>query len=712
MDMNMDDFIKDFLEEAFEKIEIIDDNLLNLENEPDNEEFLNEIFRSAHTVKGSAGTMGFENVAELMHNIENIFSMLKENKLQFTPDINDVVFEGMDKIKEMLEHIESKGKEEGEATVEIKKLQQISNPSADNSEAEKGKKETKSNLSISDIDKDVLKQEVSNGKKIYSLTVIFSKDSLMPSVGRFLVIREIENSAHIIKASPTIDELNEDKLIPSGDFIISTNEKIAVIKQKLNIPNEVDDVKFAEYNIEQEETESKAAEKEKQPKKDGQVANNKKNQPVKKTKPSLKKDTVQSLRVDSVKIDSLLNLIGEQVINTSKYFRLENKIDSRFHSLKIAANNLRGNTEESLNELMNMVNDLYAEFKDITDTFRETNIMTRRLNNEMQQNTMKIRMLPVEKVFKRFPRMVRDISRELKKDIELEITGQETELDKTVIEILGDPLVHIVRNALDHGIETREERKENNKPVKGNIHLNARHEGNSIFIEITDDGKGLPRDKILQKAIDKGIIVDGMDKNLSDKEIYGLIFEPGFSTADQVSDLSGRGVGMDVVKKSIDKVNGSVEVESNPGRGTTVRIKLPLTMAIIEALLVKGLNQTFSIPLNAVEETVKIPRKDIYSVGNSQTINIRGNVISVISIEKLFNKEEVEREENFIVILGYGDRQIGLIVDKLYGEQEIVIKNLESDLVNTPGISGANILGDGTVSLILDTNKLLERAHK
>ena len=354
---------------------------------------------------------------------------------------------------------------------------------------------------------------------------------------------------------------------------------------------------------------------------------------------------------------------------------------------------------------------LFVELKKLLEEFKETNLMTRRLNNEMQQNTMKVRMLPIEKVFKRFPRMIRDISRDLGKKIELKIEGQETELDKTVIEILGDPLVHIIRNALDHGIETEEDRVEAGKSPEGHIKLKAKHEGNYIFIEVIDDGKGLSREKIINKAIDKGLVIEGMADSLKDKEVFGLIFESGFSTADSITGLSGRGVGMDVVKKSMEKVNGSVEVESEEGKGTTIRIKLPLTMAIIQALLVRGLDQVYSIPLNSVEETVKLTKDEMYSVKGNKTINIRNNVISVISIEELFHYPERERDNYYIVILGYGEKQVGLIVDELYGEQEIVIKNLDSELVNTPGIAGANILGDGRVSLILDINKLIERVH-
>ena len=768
--MNLDDLLKDFLEEAFEKVEIIDDNLLSLENEPDNEEFLNEIFRAAHTVKGSAGTMGYEDLSALMHSIENIFTLLKEDKMEFTADINDYVLKAMDLVKIMLKNIETKGEEDVDAEEIKEQLRAIENGEKigdkkvsgkkDNSKKKAGnnkkdetiekssKEENKDNnqqkteifrIDISDIEKDILKQELKHNRKLMYMNMIFSKNSAMPSVGRFLLIREIENLSKIIKSVPTVDQLNADDFIESALFIISVEGDVDSIKSKIFIPNEVEDIElrpfeFDEKNIKTDNDKrktSKTAKKSPAIKENTEVNlnnveetdveesneeqelmdNNENNEKVEAVSQTItKKETIQSLRVDSYKIDELLNLIGEQVINTSRYFRMENDFDKRLYDIKIIMNLLNSFNGDT-SELISKVSLLFVELKKLSEEIKETDLMTRRLNNEMQQNTMKIRMLPIEKVFKRFPRMIRDISRELGKKIELKIEGQDTELDKTVIEVLGDPMVHIIRNALDHGIETEEDRIACGKSAEGHIKLKAKHEGNYIFIEVIDDGKGLSREKILKKAVDKGLIVEGMEDSLKDKEVFNLVFEPGFSTAETVTGLSGRGVGMDVVKKSMEKVNGTVEMESEEGKGTVVRIKLPLTMAIIQALLVSGLGQVYSIPLNSVEETVKLSKDEMYSVKGNKTINIRNNVISVISIEELFHYPEKDRENYYIVILGYGEKQVGLIVDELYGEQEIVIKNLDSELVNTPGIAGANILGDGRVSLILDINKLIERVH-
>jgi two-component system chemotaxis sensor kinase CheA len=763
--MNLDDLLKDFLEEAFEKVEIIDDNLLSLENEPDNEEFLNEIFRAAHTVKGSAGTMGYEDLSALMHSIENIFTLLKEDKMEFSADINDYVLKAMDLVKIMLKNIESKGEEDVDAEEIKEQLRAIENGEKVSDKKKTSKKKSVKNkkediievtekiedkdkklqnnqifrIDVSDIEKDILKQELKQNRKLMYMNIIFSKNSAMPSVGRFLLIREIENISKIIKSVPTVDELNADDYIESALFIISVEGDVDSIKSKIFIPNEVDEIElkafeFDEKNIklvDDKKSSSKTAKKKPAIKENVEVNledidetdteeineeqelidNQEKYEEVEAVSQTVtKKETIQSLRVDSYKIDELLNLIGEQVINTSRYFRMENDFDKRLYDIKVIMsllNSFNGDTSE----LISKVSLLFVELKKLSEEFKETDLMTRRLNNEMQQNTMKIRMLPIEKVFKRFPRMIRDISRELGKKIELKIEGQDTELDKTVIEVLGDPMVHIIRNALDHGIETEEDRIACGKSSEGHIKLKAKHEGNYIYIEVIDDGKGLSREKILKKAVDKGLIVEGMEDSLKDKEVFNLVFEPGFSTAETITGLSGRGVGMDVVKKSMEKVNGTVEMESEEGKGTVVRIKLPLTMAIIQALLVSGLGQVYSIPLNSVEETVKLSRDEMYTVKGNKTINIRNNVISVISIEELFHYPEKERENYYIVILGYGEKQVGLIVDELYGEQEIVIKNLDSELVNTPGIAGANILGDGRVSLILDINKLIERVH-
>ncbi|MCK9225193.1 MAG: chemotaxis protein CheA [Candidatus Muirbacterium halophilum] len=722
--MNLDDLLKDFLEEAFEKIEIIDDNLLSLENEPNNEDYLNEIFRAAHTVKGSAGTMGYEDLCALMHSIENIFTLLKENKMDFSADINDFVLKAMDIVKVMLKNIESKG-EEGVDAKEIKKqLKAIE--TRENKDSKKTVKKAKStvkkeeksveqvkdvintelfNIDITKIEKDILKQEFKQNKKLLYLKIVFSQNSAMPSVGRFIIIREIENNAKIIKSKPSIDILNSDDFIESGLFVVSVEGNIDSLKSKIFIPNEVEDIQILPFIIDDKEENISNENKSKSNIKSEIIEDEK--DIVVNSDNLTKKESIQSLRVDSYKIDELLNLIGEQVINTSRYFRLENEFDKRLYEIKSLISSYSSDNLEFIKKL----SQLLVDFKKLSEEFKETNLMTRRLNSEMQQNTMKIRMLPIDKVFKRFPRMIRDISRELGKKIELKIEGQDTELDKTVIEVLGDPLVHIIRNALDHGIETQEERIACGKSAEGHITLKAKHEGNYIFIEVIDDGKGLSREKILDKALQKGLIMEGMKDSLKDKEIFSLVFEPGFSTATSVTGLSGRGVGMDVVRKSMEKVNGTVEMESEQGKGTVVRIKLPLTMAIIQALLVSGLGQVYSIPLNSVEETVKLSKKDLFFVKGHKTINIRNNVISVISIEEIFRYPEKEREDYYIVILDYADKKVGLIVDKLYGEQEVVIKNLDSDLVITPGIAGANILGDGRVSLILDINKLIERIN-
>ncbi len=705
MDFDNSEFIKDFLEEAYEKIEIINDNLLNLEKNPEDENILNEIFRAAHTVKGSAGTMGFESVQNVMHKIENIFDELRKKNLEFSINLNDMLFKGMDAINEMITNIENsseEGIEVDEITTELESFLSDGSGEKKVQVNDENKDDVDISIKLSDIELDIMKQTEKQNGKIYVLTIYFSEDSMMPSVGRFLVMQEVRNNSEIIKTIPDEQELNKDEFIPYVKILVGLKSSIEDIQEKVKIPNEVIKVDIDDFEIETKDNKDDK-------KTDVEDLKKEKKKIIDKNKTKEKKDIINSLRVDSVKIDELLNLIGEQIINTSRYFRLEDECEKILQKGKRFSNIIKDIEDELPEESIEVYSCLMRSMRELSEEFKEINQMTRRLNNEMQQNTMKIRMLPVEKVFKRFPRMIRDISKELGKDIELIIEGQETELDKTVIEVLGDPLVHIIRNALDHGIESKEERLKAGKDPVGSIRLTASHQGNRIIIEVSDDGKGLDRNSIIKKAVEKGLIEKESKDLMKDSDVFSLIFEPGFSTAASVTGLSGRGVGMDVVKRSIEKVNGSVEVHSEKGKGTRVIIFLPLTMAIINALLIRGLDQVFSIPLNLVEETIKLKKADIYNLKNTKATKIRDEVVSLISIEELFNIPSKERDSFFVVIVEAAGKKVGIVVDKLYGEQEVVIKNLDSYLVKTPGVAGANILGDGRVSLILDINKLIKR---
>ncbi|PLX19539.1 MAG: hypothetical protein C0601_01405 [Candidatus Muiribacterium halophilum] len=705
MDFDNSEFIKDFLEEAYEKIEIINDNLLNLEKNPEDENILNEIFRAAHTVKGSAGTMGFESVQNVMHKIENIFDELRKKNLEFSINLNDMLFKGMDAINEMITNIENsseEGIEVDEITTELESFLSDGSGEKKVQVNDENKDDVDISIKLSDIELDIMKQTEKQNGKIYVLTIYFSEDSMMPSVGRFLVMQEVRNNSEIIKTIPDEQELNKDEFIPYVKILVGLKSSIEDIQEKVKIPNEVIKVDIDDFEIETKDNKDDK-------KTDVEDLKKEKKKIIDKNKTKEKKDIINSLRVDSVKIDELLNLIGEQIINTSRYFRLEDECEKILQKGKRFSNIIKDIEDELPEESIEVYSCLMRSMRELSEEFKEINQMTRRLNNEMQQNTMKIRMLPVEKVFKRFPRMIRDISKELGKDIELIIEGQETELDKTVIEVLGDPLVHIIRNALDHGIESKEERLKAGKDPVGSIRLTASHQGNRIIIEVSDDGKGLDRNSIIKKAVEKGLIEKESKDLMKDSDVFSLIFEPGFSTAASVTGLSGRGVGMDVVKRSIEKVNGSVEVHSEKGKGTRVIIFLPLTMAIINALLIRGLDQVFSIPLNLVEETIKLKKADIYNLKNTKATKIRDEVVSLISIEELFNIPSKERDSFFVVIVEAAGKKVGIVVDKLYGEQEVVIKNLDSYLVKTPGVAGANILGDGRVSIILDINKLIKR---
>ncbi len=640
------ELLDDFLVEAFEMIEELDQDLIELENNPDDLELLNKIFRVAHTIKGSGSFLNFDKLTHLTHHMEAVLDKARKGELKITPEIMDVILESVDAMKAILEYIRDHGNDSSpdvEIDSIVKKLDAIVNGEFGKSEEnkEESKEEQKSGINLDEISLD------------------------------------------------NVDELDLESLPP---------EEVDKILEKLVLEvNKEDNQKDDKENKQESKQEDKNKEdkqEDKQEKKDAVVASENKPATTSKTTAVEKKDaqslakkhsiTVkeQTIRVDVKRLDQLMNLIGELVLAKNRLIKIYNDVEERYEGEKFL---------EELNQVVSSIS-----------------IVT----TDLQIAVMKIRMLPIGKVFNKFPRLVRDLARELGKKVRLIIEGEDTELDKSIIEEIGDPLVHMIRNAIDHGIEPPEERRRLGKPEEGTIWLRAYNEGNMIVIEIKDDGRGMDPEKLKQKAIEKGIITPQEAENMSDKEAFMLIFKPGFSTAEKVTNVSGRGVGMDVVKTNIEKLNGIIEVESVPGKGTTFKLKIPLTLAIIQALLVASQEDLFAVPLSNVIETVRIVEEDIYTIEGKSVLKLRDEVLPLVNMADIFEIEKILEPEKYlyVVILGLGATKIGLIVDRFIGQEEIVIKSLGEFLKGLPGIAGATIRGDGRVTLIVDVASLMKLA--
>lgn len=653
--MDMSQYLSMFLEESLENLEVLNSSILELENNPDDKETINSIFRVAHTLKGMAASMGFNDIADLTHNMENILDKFKNDKLKVTSAVITVLFKCLDMLESMIDNVKQ-GKEEKVDTQEIiTMLQSIGNDTAsEESKAEISKATPEMELNIYDIN--VIKQACQKGYRVFSITVELYENTLLKSARAYLVYKTIEEIGEIIKANPSVEDIEQEKFEDTFSIMVITQKEINDVKSAIEQISEIKNVIVTEVLLDNKENDE--AEKE------TAVSIQSKSQPSKDEEKNAKK-VHQSVRVDLDRLDALMNLTGELVIHRTRLEQL-----SSSHKLG------------DLNETLEQVG---------------------RITSDLQDLVMKVRMLPVERVFNRFPRMVRDLAHELNKDIDLIIEGESTELDRTVIEEIGEPLVHLIRNAADHGLEHPEERIRNGKSSKGKIKLVAYQEGNKAVIKVEDDGKGLDVEKIKRKAIDKGIDIEGM----SDSDIKNLIFMQGFSTSDKVTDVSGRGVGMDVVKTKISTLGGTIDVVSEIGKGTAVIVRLPLTLSIIQALLVNVGEDTFAISLGFIDRVININVDEIRKTNNKEIILYRENVIPLIRAARKLNITENENKDKFVVIVKVGERTVGILVDSLLGQQEIVIKSIGKTLSNLKEYVGATILGDGLVTLILDVAALV-----
>ncbi len=700
--MDLSQYLEMFIDETKEHLQNLNDQVLVLEAEPDNIDTINEIFRAAHSLKGMAGTMGFKRMQRLTHDMENVFSKIREGKMSVTPDLVDVVFKCLDAIEEYLDCIintSDEGENDNEEIINMLNAclegdsapasdgasatdtapaqndvsEKTETSSADNSEVEDKRKYL--HIDIADFEKNAITEAKAKNLNVYGATVYVDESCILKAARAFLVFKGVEGIGEIIKSVPGVQDIEDEKFDLDFSMLIISEKKIDDVKKVIEDVSEIKEVVIDNYEIPSDvevisSVQETGEKKEKKENKKTSATTTKTAKPV----------AGRSVRVDIEKLDVLMNLVSELIIAKNGLVSVSNSNMSAGKDNKAA--------NQSFNEQIE-----YLE----------------RVTTNLHESVMKVRMVPIESVVNRFPRMIRDLSKKLGKEMELVMTGEETELDRTVIDEIGDPLMHMLRNSADHGLEPTIERLKLGKPQVGTIQLNAYQDGNNVTIEVVDDGRGIDVEKVKASAIKKGIITEEQAEQLSEKEAVDLLFRPAFSTAEKISDISGRGVGLDVVKNKIEGLGGDVEVSTKLGEGTKFTVRLPLTLAIIQALMVEVRDEKYAIPLNSIVTIEDIMVSDIKYVQQKEVINLRGNVIPIVRLDEVLDcpPREEEPENLVVVIVKKGDKQTGLVIDNLLGQQEIVIKPL-GKYINIPKIiSGATILGDGGVALIIDSNSLI-----
>ncbi len=694
--MDLSQYLEIFIDETKEHIQTLNDQVLILEAEPDNIDTVNEIFRAAHSLKGMAGTMGFKRMQRLTHDMENVFSEIRNGKLNVNADMIDIVFKCLDAIEGYLANIietSDEGTEDNEEVIALLNaaLEQGNGDTAKEAESAKpeAEKENKSDapsdrrkylsIPIADFEKNAMTEAKAGGLHVYATTVYIQETCLLKAARAFLVFKGLENKGEIIKSVPSAQDIEDEKFEFDFSMFIISDKPLEDIKKAIENVSEIEEVLIEEYNIPEQVEETskpKEAEADKPEAKDNKPAkaDDKKAHAKTGNKPVVNR----SVRVDIEKLDDLMNLVSELII--------------------------------AKNGLVSVTGAVAAQ----EQTFNEQIEYLERITTNLHESVMKVRMVPIESVVNRFPRMIRDLSKKLNKEMELIMTGEDTELDRTVIDEIGDPLMHMLRNAADHGLESTIDRLKLGKPQVGTIRLDAYQDGNNVTIEVSDDGAGVDVEKIKRKAIEKGTLTEEQAEYMSEKEAIDLLFQPAFSTAEKISDVSGRGVGLDVVKNKIEGLGGDVEVVTKLGEGTTFIVRLPLTLAIIQALMVDVSGEKYALPLNSIVTVEEILPEDIKYVHTKEVINLRGTVIPLVRLNEVLDIEPLSEEEDgldddtiIVVIVKKGDRQAGLVIDKLLGQQEIVIKPLGKFIRVPKMISGATILGNGEVALIIDSNTLV-----
>lgn len=688
--MDMSQYLEIFIDESKEHLQLLNQSLLSLEQDPQDRAVLDEIFRVAHTLKGMSGTMGFSKMAKLTHDMENVLHAIRNSEVKINSELLDLLFKCLDALENYTENIVNTGSEGDNNYNELinnlnmvldkKKAgkEEKTPPLKDEHEKEKtpGESEYKTaNFILDEFEQNAVNKAYAIGMNVFEITVVLNKSCLLKSARAFIIFQTLEKYGEIIKSEPRVEDIEDEKFDFEFTVVCVTREEASVFAKEINQISEVNKVvikpidsgKFNQSQLEEDEDEILTKGNNIQDdEKDSQNADDQSKLKMK----SHKTKTGKTVRVDIDRLDVLMNLVSELII-----------IKTRLEGIE--------DVDTSKN---------YAEAVEYLE----------RITTSLHDSVMKVRMVPVDLVFNRFPRMIRDVSRELGKDIVLNMTGTETELDRTVIDEIGEPLIHLIRNSADHGIESKEIREKIGKPPSGHINLKAYQVGNNVVIEVEDDGQGIDLDKVKEKAIEKGVLKKDMANNLSQKDIIDLLFKPSFTTSDKITDLSGRGVGLDVVKTKIEQLGGAVEVETEKGVGSKFIIRLPLTLAIIQALLVVIGDEKYAIPLNSTKEIIKITPEQIKMVQNQEVILLRNMVVPIVRLNKVLEVPGYEEDKKnlTVVIVKKGEKTSGFLVDSLIGQREVVIKSLGKLLSGIKYIAGATILGDGNVALILDVNSL------
>lgn len=625
MSDEMQEILNDFLTESNEMLEVLDQRFVTLESDPNNTDLLNEIFRAMHSMKGSAGFLGFNRLVDVAHRGENILNKLRQGEMAVVPVVISVILETIDVIKAIMADIRESGTDTHVATEDI----------------------------AAKLD-DIINGKTSESTATAALP-LHTEAATAPSVGK------ASSPASQVSPAPAPPTLGE---ILVNDGLASKDQVLDALNAQQHQPDPktpLGEILLQAKAITERALDQALQKQEKQPRPPEEDA---------------------TIRVETKRLDSVMNLVGELVLGRNRLIKIGTQLEQNHES--------------------------DPQVRVLSETLAQLNLVT----TDLQLAVMKTRMLPIKKVFAKLPRMVRDLSQKLNKQVRLEMRGEETELDKSVADEIGDPLVHLVRNAIDHGIETPSERQAKGKAGEGQLTIAASQEGNSIVIRINDDGRGIPVDKIKAKALAKGLVGEAELATMEHREVLNLIFLPGFSTAEQVTDVSGRGVGMDVVRTNIRKINGSVDLESEAGKGSQIIIKLPLTIAIIQALMVEVEQSIFAIPLSTVIEAVRISRTDIKTINGREVLHLRDRVLPLIRLAQEFDiPANSERERFYVVVAAMGDRRVGVVVDELRSQEEVVIKSIWDYLETVKGVSGATITGEGKVVLILDTSELIQNAR-
>lgn len=696
--MDVTQYLEIFLDETKEHLQSLSDQFMILEQEPDNMDTINEIFRSAHTLKGMAGTMGYKRMQTLTHDMENVFSEVRNNTIKVDGAMVDLLFQCLDALEEYTENIQNTGdegtndnehlikalndylaKNSGDGAPQPAK-EEKKEPAKEEPKQEAGAdpgKEKWREIKLGDTEHTVIAEAKKQGKKCLGVTVYVQESCILKAARAFLVYKALEELGDMIVSVPSAQDIEDEHFEFDFSVIILTDADVETVKNAILNVSEIEAAYVGEVEpVQPEEAVQPAAIAEAQPKEEEQPKKAAPAAPAKAAdkKPISKPIVNRTVRVDIEKLDVLMNLVSELII-------AKNSLVSTSSQEGILTNN----------------------------TFNEQIEYLESVTTNLHESVMKVRMVPIETVVQKFPKMIRDLSKKLDKKMQLIMSGEETELDRTVVDEIGDPLMHLLRNSADHGLESAEVRKERGKPEVGSIFLNAYQDGNNVIIEVRDDGNGIDVEAVKKKAIERGTITPEQAENMADKDVIGLLFLPSFSTSEKVTDVSGRGVGLDVVKSKIESLSGEVEVKTKLGEGSTFIIRLPLTLAIIQALMVEVGGEKYAIPLGSIQTIEDVEPAEIKYVQAKEVINLRGTVIPLIRLNEVLDNESTKKpDENLLVIIvKKGDKLAGLVVDELMGQQEIVIKSLGNYINKNKIISGATILGDGEIALILDTNALL-----